>query len=123
MKTFYKAPKYDGQLATAHALLMACGSLFKDCECSPHKERNTYLHYAEMQDWQKDDLEREIAKRLDWIRPGFLKKLGGLKCQVLFGWEGERLIVRFDTGGFEALECSVGGDGKFEIHPAHPTRK
>ncbi len=119
MRSFYKPPKYDKQLATAQIILAKCGGCFHGCRCNPCKEKSTYLHYAEMPDGKKDSLEEEADKQLSGIGIGYLKKLSDLDCQaVFFKKDNNILLIRFDSGGFESLDCRIQKNGEFDITPS-----
>lgn len=104
MKEFSVGKKsYDRQKAAAYAVYMMAGSYFKSCRDARGKFPAMRLHYAEMgREWQYRTEEKCLAA-MERNGERFLGRLEGLRCEATCERQGNDLIVKFATGGFEEV--------------------
>ncbi len=116
MKTFTsKEVKNNKQSAASYVVYMIVGSYFKDCICkNVFEEKRMYLNYAELSAPKQIEMEDKMICQMEKLDKSFLKAIEDMKCKVSFIKQGEEMIVKFETGGFGALEYKVNVKGQMD---------
>ena len=105
--------KYNTQLATAFAVYMMAGSLFRKCVCSSQAEaRHLYLHYREMPMAKQLSAEDAVLSALERQNPEWLAAMAQLQCEVRFRPLGRVYELWFDTRGFGGLGVCLDEKGR-----------
>ena len=105
---------YNKQKAIGYIAYMIIGSYFEKTRPG-FVFRNWKLDYAELSDQQKFEKEELADRLMGRLGEEFLTAISGLRCEAIPRWNGSDLEIRFLTGGFEAVICTVSPKGRLEI--------
>lgn len=108
--------KNSKQLAVSYVVYMMVGSYFYNTKCrNSMEEKRLFMYYAEMKSKEQIAVETKVIKMVEKLNKEFVETIGTLKSEVHLGREGNNYVVKFQTGGFEGLNCKIGVNGEIEL--------
>lgn len=117
MKIFSSNRKsYSKQCAMAYIVYMMAGSYFSSCG-GACRIPNLYLHYAEMPREKQYQCESSVISTMEALGKSFLQKIADLRCDVRCRSCGDDIVLEFQTGGFEGLQCRIRENCTFQLTP------
>ena len=115
MTNFVSKTPVNSQKVAAYTIYMVVGSYFHKAKLANEQVgRNLYLHYADLSDNRKVQLEEGVIRMAERVLSEVKGNLAISNCKVTISQEKGAYLIAFYTG-FENVVAAVDRAGKYRI--------